>query len=66
MAGAEAVRTVAGMTTTAPTAAITGASRGLGLALARSLAGDGWALVLDGRHAPGWPTRSPPSRPAPR
>jgi NAD(P)-dependent dehydrogenase (short-subunit alcohol dehydrogenase family) len=39
------------MTTTAPTATITGASRGLGLALARSLAEDGWALVLDGRHA---------------
>ncbi len=39
------------MTTTAPTAAITGASRGLGLALAHSLAEDGWALVLDGRHA---------------
>jgi NAD(P)-dependent dehydrogenase (short-subunit alcohol dehydrogenase family) len=40
------------MTTTAHTAAITGASRGLGLALARSLADDGWALLLDARHAP--------------
>jgi NAD(P)-dependent dehydrogenase (short-subunit alcohol dehydrogenase family) len=39
------------MTTTAPTATITGASRGLGLALARSLAEDGWALVVDARHA---------------
>jgi NAD(P)-dependent dehydrogenase (short-subunit alcohol dehydrogenase family) len=32
-------------------AIITGASRGLGLALARSLAGDGWALVIDARGA---------------
>ncbi len=34
-----------------PTAIITGASRGLGLALARSLAQRGWALVLDARGA---------------
>src|SRR5438270_4436976 len=33
------------------TAIITGASRGLGLALARSLAASGWNLVIDGRSA---------------
>ncbi len=52
MAADPPVHTVGGMTTTAPTATITGASRGLGLALAHSLAGDGWALVVDARHAP--------------
>ncbi|MCA1688895.1 MAG: SDR family oxidoreductase [Actinobacteria bacterium] len=34
-----------------PTAIITGASRGLGLALARSLARDGWRLVIDAQGA---------------
>jgi NAD(P)-dependent dehydrogenase (short-subunit alcohol dehydrogenase family) len=34
-----------------PTAIVTGASRGLGLALARALAGWDWRLVIDGRDA---------------
>ncbi|MGI8595549.1 MAG: SDR family oxidoreductase [Solirubrobacteraceae bacterium] len=35
-----------------PTAIVTGASRGLGLELARVLAGRGWRLVIDARRAP--------------
>lgn len=34
------------------TALITGASRGLGLELARALAQKGWQLIIDGRNAP--------------
>jgi NAD(P)-dependent dehydrogenase (short-subunit alcohol dehydrogenase family) len=34
-----------------PTAIVTGASRGLGLALARTLAKRGWRLVIDAREA---------------
>jgi NAD(P)-dependent dehydrogenase (short-subunit alcohol dehydrogenase family) len=37
------------MQPTSPTAIVTGASRGLGLALARALAGRGWRLVIDAR-----------------
>jgi len=43
------VPSVAGMTTTHRLAVITGASRGLGLALARGLAADGYHIVADAR-----------------
>jgi NAD(P)-dependent dehydrogenase (short-subunit alcohol dehydrogenase family) len=45
---ADRVRTVGCMAD--KTAIITGGSRGLGLALARSLVGDGWHLVIDARN----------------
>jgi NAD(P)-dependent dehydrogenase (short-subunit alcohol dehydrogenase family) len=35
-----------------PVAIVTGASKGLGKALARGLAHQGWSLVLDARHGP--------------
>jgi NAD(P)-dependent dehydrogenase (short-subunit alcohol dehydrogenase family) len=50
MRGPRRVPSVGGMTRTA---LITGASRGLGLALARSLAGANWNLVLTARGADG-------------
>jgi short-subunit dehydrogenase len=40
---------VDGMSTDAPLAVVTGASRGLGFALADALAGTGYRLVIDGR-----------------
>ena len=37
------------MSAAAPVAVVTGASRGLGLALTRALAENGWTVVVDGR-----------------
>lgn len=39
------------MTTTTPTALVTGASRGFGRAVTRSLVHDGWRVVVDARHS---------------
>jgi NAD(P)-dependent dehydrogenase (short-subunit alcohol dehydrogenase family) len=39
------------MTTPHPTAIVTGASRGLGFAIASHLVSDGWRVVIDARHA---------------
>jgi NAD(P)-dependent dehydrogenase (short-subunit alcohol dehydrogenase family) len=39
------------MTTTKPTALITGASKGFGLALAEALAQRGWKLIINARNA---------------
>ena len=49
MCRAAAPPSVGGMTTNQRIAIITGASRGLGLALAGALAADGYRLVVDGR-----------------
>jgi NAD(P)-dependent dehydrogenase (short-subunit alcohol dehydrogenase family) len=45
--------------TTQPTALITGASRGLGRALAQALSERGWRLVVDARHPDGLATELP-------
>ena len=37
---------------TRSTAIVTGGSRGFGFELARALAADGWAVVIDGRSSP--------------
>ncbi len=45
----------------ASAAILTGASRGLGLALARSLSERGWRLVIDARDMPGVPAELDPA-----
>ena len=43
-----------------PLAVITGASRGLGRALARALSDEGWELVLDARDGAALEAAAPP------
>jgi len=45
--------------TSQPTALVTGAGRGLGLALARALLSDGWQVVVDARRAEHLPADLP-------
>jgi NAD(P)-dependent dehydrogenase (short-subunit alcohol dehydrogenase family) len=45
--------------TSQPTALVTGAGRGLGLALARALLADGWRVVVDARRAGHLPAALP-------
>ena len=47
-------------------ALVTGASRGLGQALARALAERGWSLVIDGRHGEALTGRATTSSPGRR
>jgi NAD(P)-dependent dehydrogenase (short-subunit alcohol dehydrogenase family) len=50
------------MTTTKPTALITGASKGFGLALAKALGQRGWKLIINARNAGRTPKGSEDAR----